>query len=197
MWDEAEKYLKKDKYIGPLIKKHGHCTIRPTKKSQYFIDLVDSITQQQLSYNSALAIFTRLKEKLGGKITPKGILKLENGDLRKCGYSRAKTLYLKDLAKKVKSNKLQVRRLDKLSDEEIEKELINVKGIGKWTAEMFLMFSLARPDIFPADDLGIRNSMKRLLKKELKPPKLAKFAERWKPYRTVASWYIWRNLENR
>ena len=75
-------------------------------------------------------------------------------------------------------------------------ELIKVKGIGRWTAEMFLMFALARPDIFPADDMGLQNAFKKLIKRNLKPEKMAKFAERWKPYRTVASWYIWKSLEN-
>ncbi|MBI3443202.1 DNA-3-methyladenine glycosylase 2 family protein [Candidatus Woesebacteria bacterium] len=197
MWKKAEKFLLKDKYIGPLIKKYGPCKIKPAKKKNYFVDLVETIASQQLSYKAALTIFNRIKEKAGGEITAENILGLKDKEIRACGMSWAKASYVKDLAQRVKSNKLQITKLDKLSDEEVTKELVAVKGIGLWSAKMVLMFTLARPDIFPTDDLGIKNGMKRLLKRGLKPQKLAKFAERWKPYRTVASWYIWRNLENR
>lgn len=197
LWYKAEEFLLKDKYIGPLIKKYGPCKIKPGKKKDYFLDLVDAIASQQLSGKAAKTIFGRLKEKAGGKLIPESILKLKDEEIRACGMSWAKVKYVKDLAERVKNNKLQIKKLDKLSDEEVEKELIAVKGIGPWTAEMFLMFSLGRQDVFPIDDLGIRNGIKRLLKRELKSQKLAKFAERWKPYRTVASWYVWRNLENR
>ena len=197
MWKTAEKFLLKDKIIGPLVKKYGHCKIVPGKKKDYFVDLVDSITSQQLSGKAASTIFERVKEKCEGKITPGKLKKLKTEELRKCGLSYAKCSYVKDLAEKVLGKKLQVNKLEKLSDEEVEKELIAVKGIGKWTAEMFLMFSLARPDIFPADDLGIRNGMKKLLKRQLKPQKIAKYAIRWKPYRTAAAWYIWKALDNR
>lgn len=197
MWKEAEEFLQKDKYIGPLIKKHGPCKIKPSRKKNYFVDLVDAITSQQLSGKAATTIFNRVKEKCSGAITPEKLIKLKTEQLRGCGLSYAKCSYVKDLAEKVVSNKLQVKKLDKLPDDEVERELIAVKGIGKWTAEMFLMFSLARPDIFPVEDLGIGKGITKLLKKNLNPQKMVKFSERWKPYRTVASWYIWRNLENR
>lgn len=187
MWSEAEKFLAKDKYIGPLIEKWGSCTIKPLKKSQYFTDLVDAICSQQLSGKAAKTIFGRVKTFLG-KITPENIISADTEDLRKCGLSYAKCKYVKDLATRTKSGELEVQKLDKLSDEEIIKELTAVKGIGRWTAEMFLMFSLARPDIFPKDDLGINKAMKKLKLKS---------SDRWKPYRTVASWYLWRSLENR
>lgn len=197
MWKTAEKFLLKDKAIGPLVKKYGHCTIVPGKRKDYFVDLIDSITSQQLSGKAAKTIFERVKERCGGKITPEKIKKLKTEELRKCGLSYAKCSYIKDLAEKVLDKKLLVKKLDKLPDEEVEKELVAVKGIGKWTAEMFLMFTLARADVFPADDLGIRNGMKKLLKKQLKPLKIAEYAIRWKPYRTVAAWYIWKALDNR
>ena len=196
MWRKAEEILSKDKYIGPLIKKHGPCKIKPRKKKEYFIDLVDAITSQQLSGKAATTIFSRVKEKCSGAITPEKLIKLETEELRSCGLSYAKCSYVKDLAEKVVSNKLQVRKLDKLPDEEVERELIAVKGIGKWTSSMFLMFSLARPDIFPIADLGIGKGITKLLKKNLNSQKMTKLSERWKPYRTVASWYIWRNLES-
>lgn len=195
MWKKGEKQLLKDKYIGPLIKKYGHCRIQKEKTSRYFIDLVDSICGQQLSIKAADTIFNRIKEGLG-KITPENILKTKDTKFRSWGLSRAKTTYVKDLARKVKENKVEIKKLDLLDDEKIREELIKVKGIGPWTADMFLMFTLARPDIFPVEDLGIRNGIKMLLKKELDKEQMIKFAERWSPNRTLASWYIWKSLEN-
>lgn len=195
LWDEAEEFLSKDKYIGPLIKKYGPCKIKPSDKKDYFLDLVDTIASQQLSYKAALTIFNRIKEKASGKITPDSILKLKDQEIRDCGMSWAKVSYVKDLAQRVKTNILKVDKFDKLSDEEVTKELIAVKGIGPWSAEMVLMFTLGRPDIFPVDDLGIRNGLNKLLKNELTYREMVNFSERWKPYRTVASWYIWKILD--
>jgi len=196
MWREAEKFLGKDKYIGLLVKKYGKCTLKPRSKKEYFEDLVDAIVQQQLSLTAAATIFKRVKNKLGGEVEPERILRKRDGTLRKCGLSYAKIKYLKDLSSKVKSGELKLSKLSKLSDEKVMEELIAVKGIGRWTAEMFLMFSLARADIFPVDDMGLQNAFKKIVKRNMKPDKMASFAERWKPYRTVASWYIWRSLEN-
>lgn len=188
MWKEAEKFLKKDKYIGPLVRKWGHCTIKPRVHKDYFRSLCGEIIGQQLSGKVADVIFERFEKALKGRVTPEGILKIDGQKLRDCGTSWGKVSFIKDLAAKTLNSKLEILKLDKLSDEEVIEELTAVKGIGRWTAEMFLMFSLARPDIFPADDLGIRKAMARLgLKK----------SDRWRPYRTVASWYLWRSLENR
>jgi len=195
MWKDAEEFLSKDKYIAPLIKKWGHCTIedafaiKPLKKNQYFEDLVNAICSQQLSGKAAETIFGRVKSLLS-KITPKNILSKTDQELRGCGLSWQKVSYIKDLAEHVISNKLKVESLNTLSDEEVIKELVAVKGIGRWTAEMFLMFSLARPDILPKDDLGINKALKNLKIKSID-------IKKWKPYRTVASWYLWRSLENR
>ena len=218
MWEKAEKALLKDKYIGPLVKKYGKCKIRPIDQKDYFKDLVDAIVQQQLSLKAAATIFGRITKELGGKVTPERILRKKDETLRACGLSYSKIKYLKDLSSRVsaksrsssgrkKGEYLDLFKLDKLSDEKVMEELIKVKGIGRWTAEMFLMFALARPDIFPADDMGLQNAFKKLVsakgrsssgrKRNLKPEKMAKFAERWKPFRTVASWYIWASLENK
>lgn len=187
MWNQAENFLSKDKYIGPLIKKWGSCTIKPIKKSLYFEDLVDAITSQQLSGKAAQTIFGRVK-KLLEKVTPENILAKTDQALRDCGLSWAKVSYIKDLAEKVKKGEVKVESLDKLPDEDVITELVAVKGIGRWTSEMFLMFSLARPDILPKDDLGINKALKNLNIKD---------TNNWKPHRTVASWYLWRSLENR
>lgn len=197
MWNEAEKVLSKDKYLASLLKKWGHCAIKPRVHKDYFQSLCNEIIGQQLSGRVADIISERFKKALKGKIIPEAILKIDGQALRDSGMSWGKVSFIKDLAGKVSSNKLQVTRLNKLPDEEVIKELVAVKGIGRWTAEMFLMFSLARPDIFPIDDLGIKKGVEKLIKKRLEGPALAKFGERWKPYRTVASWYIWRSLENR
>lgn len=196
MWQEAENKLQKDKYIGPLIKKWGRCTIKPTSEHKYFENLVDAICSQQLSGKAAKIIFGRVK-KLLNKVTPENILTKTDQELRDCALSWKKVSYIKDLSEKVTSNKLQVTKLNKLSDEEVIKELIAVKGIGRWTAEMVLMFDLGRPDIFPIDDLGIKKGFEKVTSKKWDKIKSARFAEKnWKPYRTVASWYLWRSLDD-
>lgn len=188
MWQNAENKLQKNKFIGPLIQKWGSCTIKPIPKSKYFEDLVDAICSQQLSIKAAKTIFGRVKSLLV-KITPENILSKTDQELRDCGLSWQKVSYIKDLSSKIINSELQITNLDKLDDEEVIKELVKVKGIGRWTAEMFLMFTLGRDDILPKDDLGINKALKNLNIKE-------KDTKNWKPYRTVASWYLWRSLEN-
>jgi 3-methyladenine DNA glycosylase/8-oxoguanine DNA glycosylase len=198
MWKNAEKFLLEDKYIAPLIKKWGSCTIKKNPEAKYFTDLLEAITNQQLSGKAASTIFGRVKDLCKGGISPEAILNLSEAKLRGAGLSYAKIKYIKDLAEKVKGGDLKVGSLDKLPDDEVKRELIAVKGIGPWTADMFLMFSLSRPDIFPIEDLGIKNGFEKVTGKKFDKVKSAKFAEKyWKPYRTVASWYLWRSLENR
>lgn len=194
MWKKAENFLLKDKYIGPLVKKYGPCKIRPAKKEKYFTDLADAIVQQQLSIKAARTIYQRVEDGLG-KVTPKKIKKVNTEKLRSFGLSYSKSGYLKDLADKVLNDELHLDTLDELADEEVMKELIAVKGIGRWTAEMFLMFSLARPDVFPVDDLGIKKGIDILFERDVPSEKLGKIGKRWKPWRTPASWYIWRILD--
>jgi len=198
MWRDAERFLLKDKYIGPLVKKWGHCDISPRKKRDYFSGLVREIISQQLSGASASAIRGRFEKKVKGKITPKNILKLNEQNLRDCGMAWSKARYVRDLAEKVKSGVVEIDRLDKLPDEKVVEELVAVKGIGPWTADMFLMFSLGRPDIFPTEDLGIQKGFEKVTGKKFDKSKSAIFAEKhWKPYRTAASWYLWGSLENK
>jgi DNA-3-methyladenine glycosylase II len=159
--------------------------------------LVGEIIGQQLSGRVADVIYDRLKKKAKGRLTPDKILVLSDQELRDCGMAWAKVRSIKDLADKVKKGEVKVKSLDSLSDEEVAKELISVKGIGRWTSEMFLMFSLGRDDIFPDDDLGIRKGMAKLLGRALTQEEMVKFALRWKPYRTVASWYLWRIMDTK
>lgn len=198
MWQDAESFLKEDKYMAPLIKKWGHCTVKKHPKSKYFVDIFEAITNQQLSGKAASTIFGRVRDLCGGKINPEAILKLPEAELRSAGLSFAKIKYVKDLAERTKKGELKIRALDNLSDDEVVAELVAVKGIGRWTAEMFLMFSLGRPDIFPVDDLGIRKGFEKVTGRKFDKEKSARFAfKHWSPHRTIASWYLWRSLENR
>src|SRR3989304_5544706 len=157
MWSEAEKFLAKDKFLGPLVKKWGPCQIRPKKHADYFQGLIGDIIGQQLSGRVADVIEGRLKKLAKNRVTPDKILDLPEQSLRDCGMAWSKVGAIKDLAVRTKQGKLKVKNLDSLADEEVRRELIAVKGIGPWTADMFLMFKLGRPDIFPVEDLGIRN----------------------------------------
>ncbi len=198
MWREAEKFLLKDKDIAPLIKKWGHCTIKKSPRQRYFRDLLEAIVNQQLSGKAASTIFGRVKDLCKGDISPEIILALSGVQLRTAGLSFAKIKYIKDLSTRIMNNELRVMSLGRLSDEEVKKELVAVKGIGTWTADMFLMFSLGRPDIFPVDDLGVKNGFEKVTGKKFDKIGSAGFAlKNWSPYRTVASWYLWRSLENR
>jgi DNA-3-methyladenine glycosylase II len=197
MWLEAEKFLLKDKYIAPLIKKWGHCTIEPRVHIDYFQGLVREIVGQQLSGRVADVIEGRLKDKIKGRLTPDKILELQDDELRNCGMAWSKVMAIRDLAERVKNKQLQIRKLKELPDEVVKSELVAVKGIGPWTADMFLMFTLGRPDIFPTEDLGIKKGYEKVTGKKFDKEKSAKFALiNWSPYRTVASWYLWRSLEN-
>ncbi|MDO8341301.1 MAG: DNA-3-methyladenine glycosylase 2 family protein [Candidatus Woesebacteria bacterium] len=196
MWKKAEEKLLKDKYVGPLIKEWGHCAIKPRIHTDYFQGLVGEIIGQQLSGKVAGVIYKRLKLKIRGILTVNKILFLPDDELRNCGMAWSKVRAIKDLALKIKDKKLHIRKLNELSDEIVEKELTNVKGIGPWTAQMFLMFTLGRADIFPTNDLGIKKGFEKVTGKKWDKIKSVKFAEKyWKPYRTVASWYLWRSLE--
>lgn len=197
IWARGEKIILKDKYIGPLVKKWGHCTIKPRVYEDYFVHLCTNIIGQQLSGKVADVIEKRFVKAVGSTVTPDSVLKTDPQKLRDCGMSWSKVSYLKDLAQKTKDKKLKTKQLSTLSDEEVISELVAVKGIGRWTAEMFLMFSLARPDIFPVDDLGIKKGFEKTTGKNWDKVKSAKFAEKyWKPYRTLASWYLWRSLDD-
>ena len=196
MWKKAEKYLQKDEYIGSLIKKYGPCEIEPKKHIDYFQALVGEIIGQQLSGKAASTIYQRVKVKIGPRITANKILALSHQDLRDCGTSWAKARSLHDLAFCIKTRKLHVGKLAELPDKQIISELVAVKGIGLWTAEMFMMFTLGRQDVFSLGDLGLRKGLAKLVGKSFSPKEAETFALRWKPYRTLASWYVWKVVDN-
>jgi DNA-3-methyladenine glycosylase II len=189
---------RRDPVLRKIIKQVGPCQLKPRK--EYFFILCDSIISQQLSVKVANVLLERFRKHLaGGKHpTPEEVLAADTEELRKLGLSYQKIAYLKDLAKHFHEKKIVPQKFHTLSDEEIIAELVAVKGIGRWTAEMFLIFSLCRLDIWPVDDLGIKKAVQKTYGlKELPTAKeLLKFEERkdWRPYRSVVSWYLWRTL---
>jgi len=162
-----------------------------------FCSLAESIVYQQLNGNAAATIFNRFAELVGDPLTPEGILKLSDDQLRGVGLSKQKSAYLKDLSVKTAAGLLDFARLPELSDEEVIKHLTQVKGIGEWTAHMFLMFSLRRPNVLPTGDYGVQVAMKKHYKKRKlpKPKDMERIARAWEPYRSVACWYMWRSLD--
>jgi DNA-3-methyladenine glycosylase II len=162
-----------------------------------FSSLAESIVYQQLNGNAAATIFKRFADLAGEPLTPESILKLSDEQLRSVGLSKQKSAYLKDLAAKTAAGLLDFRRLPELSDQEVIEHLTQVKGIGVWTAHMFLMFTLRRPDVLPTGDYGVQAAMKKHYRKRKlpKPKEMEKIARTWAPYRSVACWYLWRSLD--
>lgn len=161
-----------------------------------FIRLVRAIVGQQLSVKAASTIFSRFEKLFKKEINAKDILKLADDDIRACGISYPKIKYIKDLSQKVINKEIILETLNTKTNEEIIEHLIQVKGIGVWSAEMFMMFSLAREDIFSAGDLGIYNAMKKLYGKDFTKEEMTKKAQVWSPYRTYACLLLWRSLDN-
>jgi DNA-3-methyladenine glycosylase II len=171
---------------------------RTTGTGNYFFDLVDAIISQQLSIKAAATILKRFVALFPeGKVTAEAVLDLDDKTIRGAGISFNKISYIKDLAKKTIESGILFEQFEIMTDEEIIDELVKVKGIGRWTAEMFLMFTMDRADVFSYGDLGIRNAIKKLYGFETEPTKqeAEKIAEKWKPYRTLACRYLWKSLE--
>ncbi len=162
-----------------------------------FASVAEAIVYQQLHGKAAETIFRRFVALAGDPLTPAGILKLSDNQLRSAGLSKQKSSYLRDLASKTSSGLLNFSELDKLSDEDVIKHLTQVKGIGVWTAHMFLIFSLRRLNVLPTGDYGVQMALKRHYKKRKlpKPKDMEKIARAWEPYRSVACWYMWRSLD--
>jgi DNA-3-methyladenine glycosylase II len=196
----AERLLaERDPVLRQLIAQCGPCGLARSQREDPFTALVEAIVWQQLSGKAAATIYGRLLARLdgGGPPTPAAIAALTEAEMRSAGLSRAKSAYIRDLAQRVLERSVDLHALDALDDEAVIAELTKVKGIGRWTAEMFLMFRLHRPDVFPMDDLGIVNAIIRAyrLRKTPSRARLQKLAEPWRPYRSVASWYLWASLD--
>ena len=185
--------------FGPLIERFGPCElIHPLRGADVYESLMSSILYQQLSGKAASTIKGRLYALFPGHNAPPpdGLLSLSLEEFRAVGVSRQKAGYLQDLASKADSIP-SIQDLDSMSDEEIIQRLIPIKGIGRWSVEMLLMFTFGREDVLPVDDMGVQEGMKRLFNLEARPKKkeMESIAEPWRPYRSVASWYLWRVLE--
>jgi len=197
---EAAAYLSRiDPVLRPVIARAGICTIRPNE--DYYQELVDAIISQQLSVHAARAIEQRFRGLFGGAFPEAAqILTTDVETLRSIGFSRAKATYVLDLAQHIVDGKVRFDHLDALDNNAIISELTQVKGIGTWTAHMFLMFCMGRSDILPVGDLGIRNGIRALYDFEdaPTPDQITALASKnhWHPYESIASWYVWQSLDN-
>jgi DNA-3-methyladenine glycosylase II len=195
---DAVQYLcKVDSNLEKIIKIVGKYSINI--RNDPFQSLVESIIYQQLAGKAANAIYNRFINYYNNKqITPTLILNSPNDNLKKVGLSNRKIDYLKDLALHVYDGRINLEELPTMNDEEIINKLVNVKGIGRWTSEMFLIFSLGRQDVLPVTDLGVRKAIQKVysLSELPKPNTMMEIAEPWRPYRSIATWYLWKSLSN-
>jgi DNA-3-methyladenine glycosylase II len=193
---KAVLHLKKnDPVLAAIIDRLG--PLEPPYRDPTFESLVRSIVFQQLNGKAARAIYDRLVTAAGGKISPESILVLTEAQMRTAGLSKQKLAYIRDLAAKTLSGDVIFEQLPKMSDEEVIEHLTRVKGIGRWSAQMFLMFALQRPNVMPTGDFGIQNAIRKAYRKR-KWPKvkdILKLSRNWEPYCTLACYYLWRSLD--
>jgi DNA-3-methyladenine glycosylase II len=191
--------MRRDRQLGAVIKRVGRCCLPDSRGHDPFAGLVRVIMNQQLSGKAADTIFGRVVALAGGPgmLTAANLRALEVAALRGAGVSGPKATYLHDLAERALDGRLDLHSLDGRPDDEVIEIITSVKGLGRWSAEMFLMFRLNRPDIFPVGDLGIIKGMQKLygMRNPPSPRTMMRRAEAWRPYRSVAAWYLWRILE--
>lgn len=191
--------MRRDPVLKDIIRQHGACGLAESQHADPFEALVHAIMSQQLSTKAAATIARRFDALFGGRF-PKAaqVLKKSDAELRSVGLSGMKTSFIKDLSQRVAAGTLRLTELDTMSDDEVIESLTAVRGIGRWTAEMFLMFRLHRPDVLPVGDLGIVRAMQRAyrMRKEPSKERMSKIGEAWRPYRSIACWYLWASLDN-
>jgi DNA-3-methyladenine glycosylase II len=189
---------RRDPVLRDLMRRHGRCGLADSQHPDPFRALVRAIVSQQLSTKTAATIFARFEALFEGRLSPAGVAALSDARLRAVGLSGQKLGYLRDLCRRLEDGSLVLAALDGMGDDEVIAALTTVKGIGRWTAEMFLMFRLHRPDVLPVGDLGIVKAMQRVyrLRKTPSPERMIAIGERWRPYRSVACWYLWASLDN-
>ena len=193
---KAVDHLKKsDPVLRAIIERVGPCRMEFSVPE--FASVAEAIVYQQLNGKAAVTIFNRFAALAGDPLTPEGILKLSDAQMRAVGLSKQKSSYLQDLAKKTSDGLLNFARLPEMTDDEVIEHLTQVKGIGEWTAHMFLIFSLRRQNVLPTGDYGVQVAIKKHYKKRKlpKPKDMEKIARAWEPYRSVACWYMWRSLD--
>ena len=194
-WNKGKSYLSnKDKVLKKLIQSYKNEYLN--LNSNYFHSLINSIIGQQISVSAADSMKTKFF-KLKRNITPQTVSKLSTTDLRKCGLSRQKILYIRNISKFFLQNKNFIKNINKSSEEEIYNHLIEIKGVGNWTIHMFLMFSYGSSNIFPTGDLGFLKAISKLYKVKLpiSERKLKLLYKKWSPYSSQATWYLWRSLD--
>jgi DNA-3-methyladenine glycosylase II len=194
-WDRAKRALaRKDPVMSSIMKTHKG--IHLIKRGEPFLTLARAIVGQQISVKAAQSVWDRVVA-CAGAVTPEGILLKKPTELRACGLSDRKTEYIVDLARRFAEGLVHPYRWDEMSDEEVIADLVQVRGIGRWTAEMFLIFNLLRPDVFPLDDLGLQKGIRVSYFKGRKVSlaRMRKLGESWRPWRSVATWYLWRSLD--
>jgi DNA-3-methyladenine glycosylase II len=199
MHRKALRHLRSaDPVLESVIARVGPCRLRPATEGTHFDFVARSIIYQQLSTRAAATIYGRVAALCRGPhLTAAALRDLPEQDLRAAGLSRQKLAYLRDLAARTLAGDLDPEDLGHLPDEDVSRQLVQVKGVGVWTAQMFLMFRLGRQDILPVSDLGIRKAVQRAyrLRKLPEPNRVSRIGAPWAPYRTVASWYLWRLLD--
>ena len=189
---------RRDPVLRSLIRRHGDCGLADSQHTDPFTALVHAIISQQLSTRAAATIAARVDALLGGQPTPARVKAVSDARLRSAGLSGQKVGYLRDLCGRIGDGSLALDALDGLPDDDVIEALTRVKGIGRWTAEMFLMFRLRRPDVLPVGDLGIVKAVQKAygLRKVPTPERLHRLGETWRPYRSIACWYLWASLDN-
>lgn len=188
--------LRADTTLAGIVRRVGPCRLDLGQRESIFFHLTRAIVHQQISGHAAKAIERRIRERFGPELRPEHVLASDDAGLRALGLSRQKIGYLRDLATKA-ADGLPLERLARFSEARVIETVTSVKGIGRWSADMLLMFRLRHPDVLPTGDFGIRSAMQRAwrMRSLPKPKRMLKLAEPWRPYRTVASWYLWRSLE--
>lgn len=195
-YEICDELGKKDESLGTIIKDHGYPPMWSRPNS--FPSLIHIILEQQVSLASALSAFNKLSSRLG-RITPEGLLSLTDDEMRACYFSRQKTIYARELANAIASNKLDLESLASLPDDEIRFQLKSLKGIGDWTVDIYLLFALQRSDLFPTGDLAMMKAFRKVknLSNEISRDQIVQMAEHWRPYRSVGTMVLWHYyLEN-
>jgi DNA-3-methyladenine glycosylase II len=194
-WDKAKRALgRADPIMGGIIRAHPKVFL--ARRGDPFLTLARAIVGQQISVKAAQSVWDKVCLCVG-EVTPHAVLARQRPVLRACGLSDRKTEYIADLAQHFADGKIHVERWPEMGDEDIIAELVEVRGIGRWTAEMFLIFNLLRPDVFPLDDLGLQKGIRvsYFKNRAVSLGRMKKLGETWRPWRSVATWYLWRSLD--
>jgi len=194
-WNKAKRALaRKDPVMARIMRAHPKVFL--ARRGEPFRTLVRAIVGQQISVKAAQSVWDRF-EACVGEVVPENVLARPRPALRACGLSDRKTEYIADLAQHFADGRIHVHRWPEMPDEAIIAELVEVRGIGRWTAEMFLMFSLLRPDVYPLDDLGLQKGLRLAYfgGRRISLKRMQKLGEGWRPWRSVATWYLWRSLD--